>query len=88
MLAAGCAGAGYPGRLSLREHRRHRGQVSWALPETTIVLPLLAEALATTGTVPEAPVAHCPVTVPVPVREETTVAIVELVGLSTTNCPE
>ena len=49
------------------------------------MLPLLAEAMAVMATVPEAPAAHCTVTVPVPL--ETTVAMVGPMGLLTTNCP-
>jgi len=59
--------------------------VSWALPVTTEVVPLLAEALAVISTLPTAPVAHCTLMVPVPV--ETMVAIVWPEGLSTTNDP-
>ena len=62
--------------------------MSVPLPEITVDVPLLAEALATMGTVPEIPEAHCTVTVLGPV--ETTVAIVcgGFVGLATIKLPE
>jgi hypothetical protein len=56
--------------------------MSWPLPETTVLVPLLAAALAITFAVPEAPWTHWTVTVPGPLA--TTAAIVVS---STLNCP-
>jgi len=50
-----------------------------------MAVPLFADALAVTKTLPDAPEAHCTVAVPGPV--ETIVAIVVLDGLLTTNWP-
>jgi len=57
------------------------------LPVITVSVPLLADPLATIGTVPEEPDPHCTVIVLFPLA--TTVAIVAggFVGFDTTNCP-
>ena len=49
------------------------GQVIWAMPLTVVDVPLLAEAVAPTSTVPDTPATHWTVAVPGPV--ETMLAI-------------
>jgi hypothetical protein len=61
------------------------GQVNWPLPEISVDVLLLANALAVTNAVPVSPLTHCTVTVPVPV--DTIFAIVTPEGLATVNPP-
>jgi hypothetical protein len=65
----------------------HYGQVIWEKPVTVVEVPLLADAMLPTLTVPDIPEMHCTVAVPEPLV--TMVAITWLVAVvSTKNVPE
>ena len=59
----------------------------WAMPLTVVAIPLLADAVSATLTVPDMPATHCTVAVPEPLL--TMVAITWFVALAATvNWPE